>query len=140
MSGPLGRSPTARPVSASTITGTRHRKVVEGDGVLQMLRWLGRAPEEFVSGAEVDDPTTTALPAASPDQVLRWDAAALHRAVDERRAARGASWSQVALEVGCEPGSLRSLDRGGRVHFPLVMRIVGWVDRPAAEFIRPTPM
>ncbi len=138
VSGHVGRASTSRPVSASTITGIRHRKVAEGDGVLQMLRWLGRAPEEFVPGATVDD-QVTALPEADSDQVLRWDSAALHRAVDERRTARGMSWRQVAGEVGCGPSALTALARGGRVHFPLVMRIVGWVDRPAAAFIRPTP-
>lgn len=35
-------------ISASTLSGLHRRRAVEGDGVLQMLRWLGRSPESFL--------------------------------------------------------------------------------------------
>lgn len=38
----------ARPISRSTIVRTREGGIVEGDSVLQMLRWLGRTPESFM--------------------------------------------------------------------------------------------
>jgi hypothetical protein len=44
------RDAPSRPLAPSTLTGMRGRSVLEGDGVLQMLRWLGRAPESFVPG------------------------------------------------------------------------------------------
>ena len=60
-------------VSTATITGL-HKKSnpVEGDGVLQMLLWLGRSPESFVPDME-KDPATTRLQDPGPDKVLRWD-------------------------------------------------------------------
>src|SRR5262245_17677484 len=33
---------TGRPISVSTMTGLGRRAVAEGDGILQMLVWLGR--------------------------------------------------------------------------------------------------
>ena len=38
-------------VAASTLRGLDQRREVEGDGVLQILRWLGRTPESFVPGS-----------------------------------------------------------------------------------------
>src|SRR5215472_10351742 len=39
------------PISPSTISGLKNKRWgVEGDGVLQMLLWLGRSPETFVTG------------------------------------------------------------------------------------------
>src|SRR4030095_10440660 len=39
------------PIASSTITGLRTKGLAEADGVLQMLRWLGRAPESFMRGS-----------------------------------------------------------------------------------------
>jgi hypothetical protein len=129
-----------RGVSASTITGIRTRGVVEGDGVLQMLLWLERTPESFVPGHPLSDNEATALPRPEPGQVLRWNARALHAALDTRRLERGLTWKQVASEIGgCAPASLTRLAKGGRVAVPAVMRIVCWLDRPAARFTHITP-
>lgn len=40
INGSFGRTPN-RPTSTSTVTSMRTKAVAEGDGVLQMLRWLG---------------------------------------------------------------------------------------------------
>jgi hypothetical protein len=132
------RPGVARRMSSSTITGVGRRDVAEGDGVLQMLRWLGRSPESFVRG--LDDTTRNGaaegLPIAPPDKVLRWDATALHAAIDRERRARSMTWTQVAGEIGCGASSLSGLAKGGRVHLPAVMRVVQWLNRPAADFVR----
>ena len=39
-----------RLIATSTVTGMRRRRAIAGDGVLQMLRWLSRAPEDVVPG------------------------------------------------------------------------------------------
>ena len=39
-----------RPIAQSTITSLKEKRSVEGDGILQMLLWLGRTPESFVPG------------------------------------------------------------------------------------------
>ena len=58
-------------VSRSTIKGVRDRERVEGDGVLQMLLWLGRSPESFIPGSENRDDERLIEPKSS--KVLRWD-------------------------------------------------------------------
>jgi transcriptional regulator with XRE-family HTH domain len=126
-------------VSASTLSGLRERGTVEGDGVLQMLRWLGRTPESFLRGAasasEARD--DAALPAAPPSGVLRFDARAIHDALEARRAERGMTWQQVAAASGVgSAATLTRLREGGRVAFPQVMRVFAWLGQPAARFVR----
>ena len=123
----------ARPVSASTVTGMRSRAVIDGDGVLQMLRWLSRTPESFVPGSQ----ETAALPDAGPDRIVRFDARKMYSELDSRRAERGLTWKQVAKEIGgFSAAMLTRLSQGGRVGFPHVMRITRWLGRPAAAFTR----
>ena len=125
----------SRPLSTSTIVGMRKRRAVEGDGVLQMLRWLGRTPESFTPGLEsIGDGS---LPDVAPHQILRFDVTAIHAALDAQRVERRMTWSQVADEIGgVNAASLTRLSQGGRVGFPGVMRLVRWLRRPAASFTR----
>jgi hypothetical protein len=47
------------------------------------------------------------------------------------------TWREAATAIGV--GSAASLTRlrdGGRVSFPTVMRILAWVGKPAAHFVR----
>jgi hypothetical protein len=123
----------ARPVSASTVTGMRSKAVIDGDGVLQMLRWLSRTPESFVPG----DREAMALPDVPPDRILRFDARKMYSALDAQRVERGLTWKQVADEIGgFSAAMLTRLSQGGRVGFPHVMRITRWLGRPAASFTR----
>src|SRR5262245_16365800 len=50
----VNRGIATRAVASSTVTRLRTQKVAEADGVLQMLRWLRRAPESFVPGSDGD--------------------------------------------------------------------------------------
>lgn len=136
ISGGFARTP-AKPISASTLTGIATRDSVEGDGVLQMLRWLDRTPESFVA----DHPHATAddarLPALAANRILRFDAKKLYGALETQRTELGMTWRQVAAEIGgVAPASLTRLADGGRTSFPHVMRIVKWLRRPAAFFTR----
>ena len=136
ISDPFGVLPS-RAVHTSTISGVGKRGAAEGDGVLQMLLWLERTPESFVHGSAWATAPEAALPRVGPDHVLRFDAAAMHAALDARRSELGISWAQLAREIGGYTGSgLSHLARGGRVAFPSVMRIFAWLDRPAASFTR----
>lgn len=124
-------------VSPATLTGLRARSSVEGDGVLQMLRWLGRTPESFVPGHPAAATGEATLPRADPSQTLRFDAKAIYAALDSRRLERAMTWQQVAKEIGAvNAAGLTRMAQGGRVSFPSVMRIFGWLGRPAADFIR----
>jgi len=134
INGPSGRASGHR-LSPSTVTGTRTRAVAEGDGVLQMLRWLNRTPESFVPGhPESDDGGR--LPEVPAHHTLRFDTKKLHAAIDLERVERKMTWAQVAQEVGIGASSLTHLSHGGRTAFPQVMRIVGWLAEPAAQFMR----
>jgi hypothetical protein len=125
-----------RSIAATTITSLRQKPVGEGDGILQMLVWLGRTPESFVPGMEMADEDDCRLPELPKGQILRWDTKALFKALDARRNARGIAWIEVGREVGATPGMLRYLARGGRIGFPGVMRLTRWIGRPAVTFTR----
>jgi hypothetical protein len=127
----------ARPISSSTVTGMRNRSAIDGDGVLQMLRWLDRAPESFVPGHPDAAGETAKLPYAGPHQILRFDTRKLYSALDARRIERGMTWKQVADEIGgFNAATLTRFSKGGRVGFPHVMRITRWLGSPAARFTR----
>jgi hypothetical protein len=125
------------PIATSTITGLKNKAVGEGDGILQMLLWLRRTPESFVPGFPEADAERYWLREVGKEQILRWDTRALHSALDAKRQARGMTWKDVAREVGgFTPGILTNLANEGRIGFPSVMRIVGWLGQPAATFTR----
>jgi len=128
------------PIASSTITGLRAKAVAEGDGILQMLLWLGRTPESFVPGFPDADAARFHLSERTDGQILRWDATALHAASNAKRQAAGMTWQNVATEVGSfTPGMLTHLAKGGRVGFPGVMRLTAWLGQPAAAFTRLVP-
>ncbi len=126
------------PIAASTITGLRTKAAGEGDGILQMLLWLGRTPESFVPGFEKEDAERFRLRVLGMEQILRWDPEALHSSLNAQRQDRGMSWQEVAREVGgYNADGLTRLEKAGRrVGLPRVMRIVRWLGQPAATFTR----
>ena len=131
---------TSRPISASKLSGMRSKRATEGDGALQALRWMHRTPESFIADHNGIAPGEDALPAVSPNRVLRFDAKAIYSALDVRRRERQLTWPQVAKEVGgfTTVNTLTHLAKGGRVGFPHVMRVFRWLGRPAASFTRIT--
>jgi hypothetical protein len=133
----LFRDVPARPISPSTLTGMRGRRAIEGNGVLQMLVWLGRTPESFTSARDRVPHQDEILPRLGPSRILRFDTPAIFAALDAQRAERGMMWREVAAEIGgVTAASLTRLAQGGRVGFPDVMRIVEWLGRPVASFTR----
>lgn len=103
---------------------------------LFMLRWLGRAPEDFLTGP-VADVGDVRLPAAGPDHRLRWELSELHAALNERRQEAGLTWPELAAELGCTPSRLTNLRTARLADMDLAMRITQWLRRPAAAFIHP---
>jgi hypothetical protein len=129
------------PIASSTITGLKTKVVAEGDGVIQMLVWLGRTPESFIPGFPDSTAEQFRLEEVGRNQVLRWDSKAIHKALNDARNARGLAWKQVSSEIGIlTPNTLTTMAKGGRVGFPGIMRIVRWLNQPAATFIRPRPL
>ncbi|MDA1231252.1 MAG: hypothetical protein O2856_10805 [Planctomycetota bacterium] len=121
-------------VSPSTIQGVGDRLRVEGDGVLQILLWLGRAPENFVRG-DIGD--LLPLRPAQPGKVLRWDAASIFSALDQKRDGSNLTWRAVADEIGgVTPQQLKGMAKGGRTFLPEVMRIAVWLGVPVSNLTR----
>ena len=101
---------------------------------LFMLRWLGQAPEEFLSGSVVDVGDVRLLE-PGPGSRLRWDLNQLYTALNEQRQARGRTWSGLAQELGCTPSRLTNLRTARIADMDLTMRVTQWLAKPAAEFI-----
>jgi hypothetical protein len=57
--------------------------------VLQVLRWLRRTPESFLAGRNQAPAAGEELPEAGPSQILRFDTAAMHAALDAKRREQG---------------------------------------------------
>jgi len=133
--GTVGAVPT-RPIATSTITALSTKRIAEADGVLQMLRWLGRAPESFLPGSPSAALMSADLPDADAGEILRFDTRRLYEALDTRREAMGLTWQQVATTIGVSPSHMRTLAKGGRTAFPDVMRLTVWLKQPAAHFVR----
>jgi transcriptional regulator with XRE-family HTH domain len=128
-------SSRGRGISVSTVAEIGGRRAAEGDGVLQMLGWLGRSPESFVPGYAERCAANT-LPEVRADEMLRFDTKKLYAALDLRRSELGVTWTDAAKEIGLSATSLTYLAKGGRTSFPQVMRLTGWLGRPAVEFTR----
>ena len=101
-----------------------------------MLRWLRRAPEDFLSGAVVDVGNVQ-LPKAGADSRLRWNLNQLHAALNDRRRERDLTWADLAQELNCTPSRLTNLRTARLADMDLVMRITQSLGQPAAAFIHP---
>ncbi len=103
---------------------------------LFMLRWLGRTPESFLRGSSGDDDPRFALPQAGPDRRLRWNLKLTYGAMDEQRREQGLTWSALAAILGCTSNQLTALRTAKfATGVDLAVRIVQWLDRPAADFV-----
>jgi hypothetical protein len=101
------------------------------------LRWLRRAPEDFLTGPVVDVGDVR-LPAAGTDSRLRWHLYQLHGELNEQRRERDLSWAELARELGCTPSRLTNLRTARLADMDLAMRITQWLSQPAAAFIHPS--
>lgn len=124
------------PLCGGAVKRLRSRGATSCQYALYLLRWLDRAPEDFLAGParHVGD---TRLPAAGPGHRLRWDLAALHAALQDRRTSDGLTWAGVATELGCTPARLTNLRTARLADLDLVVRATQWLGRPAADFIHP---
>lgn len=101
-----------------------------------MLRWLRRAPEDFLTGPVVDVGDVR-LPDAGPESRLRWDLHELHAALNERRGQQELTWAGLGEELDCTPSRLTNLRTARRADMDLAMRITQWLRQPAAAFVHP---
>lgn len=103
ISEPFKNTPSI-PISMGTLRSMPAKRSVTSTVVLQVLRWLRRTPESFLVGGQTQAPEEE-LPEAGPGQILRFDTAAIHAALDATRRERGMTWTKVAREIpGFTPG------------------------------------
>jgi hypothetical protein len=124
------------PLCGGAVMRLQQRRAVSCQYSLFMLRWLGRGPEEFLTGPVVDVGDVR-LPEVGPDRRLRWNLEQLHAALNQQRQARGLTWSELADELDCTPARLTNLRTARLADMDLAMRITQWLGRPAAAFIHP---
>jgi hypothetical protein len=103
---------------------------------LIILRWVRRAPEEFLTGPVVDVGGTT-LPQPGPQWRLRWDLGEVHALLNQRRQDEGLTWTALADVIGCTPSRLTNLRTARLADMNLAMRVTQWMGQPAAKFIHP---
>jgi len=101
-----------------------------------MLRWLGRPPEDFLTGPVVDV-ADTHLPKAGLDSRLRWDLSEMYTSLNEMRQQRGLTWAELARNLDCTPNRLTNLRTARLADMDLAMRVTQWLGQPAAAFIHP---
>jgi hypothetical protein len=132
----LNRQRNDHPISPATLTGIAKRGDTTCQHALFILRWLGRDPESFLAAAASNG--DTALPVVGPDRRLRWNLAALYDALDARRRERELTWRALAHELRCTNHQLTGIKTARyAIAMTLAMRIVRWLERPAADFIYP---
>jgi hypothetical protein len=122
------------PISPATLSNMQRRGNISCQHALFMLRWLDRSPESFLTEGAGD--ANFALPEPGRDHRLRWNLKFLYQGLDERRHEQDLTWSALAQELRCTTNQLTGI-RTARyaIEMKLAMRIVQWLNRPAADFI-----
>ena len=71
-----------------------------------------------------------------PATFARFDATALHAAIDARRRARGISWAQMAREGGPSVSTIANMAKDGLIEADGVFCALRWLGAPAEAFLR----
>jgi hypothetical protein len=124
------------PLCGGAVSRLQQRGATSCQYGMFMLRWLERAPEEFLTGPVVDVGDVS-LPRAGAGSRLRWDLSQLHAALNRERRARGLTWAALADEIGCTASRLTNLKTARLADMDLAMRVTQWLGEPAARFIHP---
>jgi hypothetical protein len=123
-------------ICPGALVRVRARGTISCQYALFALRWMGRAPEDFLSGPVVDVGDAR-LPDAGPDSRLRWNLNELYLELDHERTSRGVTWTSLAPTFHCTPSRLTNLRTARLADMDLAMRVTQWLGRPAAAFIHP---
>jgi transcriptional regulator with XRE-family HTH domain len=67
----------------------------------------------------------------------RFDASALHAALDAKRKAKRLTWQQVASAIGVSAATITRTRNGGRMEVDGMLAMVDWLKRPVEDFVRP---
>lgn len=119
---------------SGALVRTAKRGTMSCQYALIILRWIHRAPEDFLTGPVIDVGDVQ-LPEVGPDKRLRWDLNQLHAALEEHRRARRLTWVALAAEMQCTPSRLTNLRTARLADMDLTMQVTQRLARPAAGFI-----
>lgn len=133
-SGDLNAELSDHALCPGALVRTAKRATMSCQYALIILRWIDRAPEEFLTGPSIDVGDVR-LPQAGPDRRLRWDLSQLHSALNEHRRDRQLTWASLARELDCTPSRLTNLRTARLADMGLTMRITQQIKKPAAQFI-----
>jgi hypothetical protein len=132
----LNAERTDHPLCGGAVARLQERGATSCQYALFMLRWLHRAPEDFLTGPVVDVGDIR-LPEAGTDSRLRWNLNQLHSTLNEQRRERHLTWAELAQELDCTSSRLTNLRTARFADMDLAMRITQWLGQPAAAFIHP---
>ncbi len=132
----LNADGTDHPLCGGAVSRLGARGETSCQYALFLLRWLGRAPEDFLTGPVIDVGDTR-LPETGPGSRLRWDLNQLHGALNDQRQVRSLTWADLARTLGCTSNRLTNLRTARMADLDLAMRVTQWLGRPAAAFIHP---
>jgi hypothetical protein len=124
------------PLCGGAVQRLQERGATSCQYALFMLRWLHRAPEDFLVGP-VLDVGDVRLPEAGSDSRLRWALNQLHTALNGQRRQQNLTWADLAEELDCTLSRLTNLRTARLADMDLAMRVTQWLRRPAAAFIHP---
>jgi hypothetical protein len=124
------------PLCGGAVSRLQQRGATSCQYGLYMLRWLRRAPEDFLTGPVVDVGDVR-LPEAGPESRLRWNLSETHTALNAQRQARDLTWAALAEELDCTPSRLTNFRTARLADMDLAMRTTQWLGQPAAAFIHP---
>ncbi len=124
------------PLCGGAVQRLQERGATSCQYALFMLRWLHRAPEDFLTGADLEVGDVR-LPEAGTGSRLRWDLNQLHSVLNEQRRLHNLTWADLAEELDCTPSRLTNLRTARLADMDLAMRITQWLRQPAAAFIHP---
>jgi hypothetical protein len=123
------------PIAIETITAMRRRDNISCQHALFMLRWIGRAPEEFIA-EPVPGSAGVGFPLVGADRRLRWNLGSLYDAMNDHRRDKRLTWKSLADLLGCTQSQLTGIKTARfAIGMRLAMRITQWLARPAAEFV-----
>lgn len=123
-------------VCSGALVRTVKRGSMSCQYAVMLLQWLGRAPEEFLTGQRIEVGLVP-LPTVGPEVRLRWDLPRLYSAVDAQRREGNLTWVALATQVGCTPSRLTNLRTARMADMELTMRLTQWLSLPAADFVHP---
>jgi transcriptional regulator with XRE-family HTH domain len=69
-----------------------------------------------------------------------FDDAVFFEALERRRQTEGLSWRQLGRQLGLSPSTFSRLARGKRPDVETFIKLLAWLDVPAATFMRGGPM